>query len=637
MAKDLDVITIGRSSVDLYGQQIGGRLEDVGTFAKSVGGCPSNIAIGAARLGLKSAVLTRVGDEHMGRFIREQMAREGVATDGIRIDPKRLTALVILGVRDSESFPLIFYRTDCADMALDESDVDPAFIQRARAIVVTGTHFSTPGTAAAQRKAMAIARESGAKIVFDIDYRPNLWGLAGHGAGESRYIASDRVSQHLQPILPDSGLIVGTEEEVMIAGGADDLLSALRNIRAQSGATIVLKRGSKGCTVFPDAIPDNVDQGIVGSGFPIEVYNVLGAGDAFMSGFLRGWLAGEPLETCATWANACGAFAVSRLLCSPEIPTWVELQHFLKHGSKHRALRHDADLNHIHWSTTRRGHWPTLMALAIDHRTQIEELADKAGAPRARIGEFKALAVAAATKVADGQPGFGMLLDSTYGREALFRTADHDLWIARPVERPGSRPLRFETEDLGSHLAEWPVTHVIKCLCFYHPDDPEALRAEQEERLLTLHDAARTTGRELLVEIIAGKHGPLAEDTVATVLRRLYDLGIRPDWWKLEPQATSAAWQRTGEVIRARDPFCRGVVLLGLEASEDVLEEAFQVAASDPVVKGFAVGRTIFAEPADAWLRGRMDDEAAIAAMAQRFSRLADAWKKAQRANSAAA
>src|SRR6185295_10228311 len=164
----------------LYGQQIGGRLEDMGSFAKSVGGCPSNIAIGAARLGLKSAIVTRVGDEHMGRFIREQMAREGVATDGIQTDPKRLTALVILGVRDTDTFPLIFYRDNCADMALTEADIDPAFIQRARAVVVTGTHFSTASTAAAQRKAMAIARAGGAKVVFDIDYRPNLWGLAGH-------------------------------------------------------------------------------------------------------------------------------------------------------------------------------------------------------------------------------------------------------------------------------------------------------------------------------------------------------------------------------------------------------------------------------------------------------------------------
>jgi len=637
LPRDLDVITIGRSSVDLYGQQIGGRLEDMASFAKSVGGCPSNIAIGTARLGLKSGVITGVGDEHMGRFIREQMAREGVAVDGIRTDPKRLTALVILGVRDSESFPLIFYRENCADMGLTEADVDPAFIRRAKAVVVTGTHFSTATTDAMQRKAMRVMKEAGGKVVFDIDYRPNLWGLAGHGAGDSRYIASDKVSQHLLSILAACDLIVGTEEEVKIAGGQSDTLAALRAIRARSQGTIVLKRGPQGCTVYPGAIPASLDDGINGKGFPIEVYNVLGAGDAFMSGFLRGWIRGESYETCATWANACGAFAVSRLLCSPESPTWEELQYFLQHGSKHHALRHDAAINHIHWATTRRGHWPTLMALAIDHRAQLEEIADKAGADRRRICDFKELAVHAAAQIAGNRPGFGMLLDGTYGREALFRAADHGLWIGRPVEKPGSRPLRFETDDLGSHLAEWPVGHTIKCLCFYHPDDSEALRREQEERLLILNDAARTAGRELLVEIIAGKHGTLGEDTVARVLVRLYDLGIKPDWWKLEPQPGKAAWKRIGEAIRARDPYCRGVVLLGLEAPEEVLERAFEAACTDPVVKGFAVGRTIFAEPADAWLRGRLDDAGAVAEMARRFGKLCDAWKKAQRANAAAA
>ena len=136
-APTLDVITIGRSSVDLYGQQVGGRLEDMASFSKAVGGCPANIAIGTARLGLKSALITRVGDEAMGRFVREQMAREGVATQGIRTDPSRLTALVILGVRDDRTFPLIFYRENCADMALEESDVDESFVASAGAIVVT--------------------------------------------------------------------------------------------------------------------------------------------------------------------------------------------------------------------------------------------------------------------------------------------------------------------------------------------------------------------------------------------------------------------------------------------------------------------------------------------------------------------
>ncbi len=310
----LDVITIGRCSVDLYGQQIGSRLEDVTSFAKSVGGCPANIAIGAARLGLQSGLITRVGDEQMGRFVKEQMAREGVALDGIATDPTRLTALVLLSVENDKSFPLIFYRDNCADSALSEDDIDEAFVASAAAVLVTGTHFATPGAAAAQRKAMRIARAHGARVIFDIDYRPNLWGLAGHAAGDERYIKSDRVSAHLKAILPDCDLIVGTEEEVHIAAGSEDTLEALNIIRTLSNAVIVLKRGPMGCVVYPGAIPDAIENGIAGQGFPIEVYNVLGAGDSFMSGFLRGFLRGEDHAVSASWANACGAFAVSRIL-----------------------------------------------------------------------------------------------------------------------------------------------------------------------------------------------------------------------------------------------------------------------------------------------------------------------------------
>ncbi|TIV06319.1 MAG: DUF2090 domain-containing protein, partial [Mesorhizobium sp.] len=134
-----------------------------------------------------------------------------------------------------------------------------------------------------------------------------------------------------------------------------------------------------GCIVYDGPISDDLEDGIVGKGFPIEIYNVLGAGDAFMSGFLRGWLGGESFATAATWANACGAFAVSRLLCAPEYPTFEELQFFLKHGSKHLALRKDEAINHIHWATTRRRDIPSLMALACDHRVQLEDVAARVG------------------------------------------------------------------------------------------------------------------------------------------------------------------------------------------------------------------------------------------------------------------
>lgn len=624
----LDVVTIGRASVDLYGQQIGSRLEDVTTFAKSVGGCPANIAVGTARLGLRSALLTRIGGEQMGGFIREQLQREGVDVSALKTDPDRLTALAILSVVDDRNFPLLFYRENCADMALEEADVDAAFLARAGAVVVTGTHFSRPNTEAAQRKAIRLMRAQGGRIVLDIDYRPNLWGLAGHAEGDNRYVASERVSAKMTSVLADCDLIVGTEEEVLIASGKSSLMPALKAIRAVSTATIVLKRGPMGCIVYDGPIPDDLEHGIVGKGFPIEVYNVLGAGDAFMSGFLRGWLRGEPLATCATWANACGAFAVSRLLCSPEIPTFEELQFFLKNGSREHALRKDAAINHVHWATTRRRDVPGIMAFAIDHRIQLEDLAQRHGAAPERIAAFKVLAVKAAARVAGGRAGYGMLIDERFGREAMYEFARHPFdWLGRPVELPGSRPLRFEfSQDIGSLLVDWPVDHCIKCLCFYRPDDPAALKAEQQEKLRTLFDAARKVGRELLIEIIAGKHGALADDTVADALEELYALGIKPDWWKLEPQASPIAWQKIGAVIARNDPWCRGVMLLGLEAPHDELEAAFAATAGASAVKGFAVGRTLFVDAAEGWFAGRLSDEAAVADMAARFERLTGAW-----------
>ncbi|MCB1990767.1 MAG: 5-dehydro-2-deoxygluconokinase, partial [Geminicoccaceae bacterium] len=198
----LDVVTIGRSSVDLYGEQAGGRLEDMSSFAKYVGGCPTNIAIGTAKLGLHSGLITAVGDEHMGRFVKEEVERWGVDTGRLKTDPARLTSLVILGIRDEHSFPLIFFRENCADSALDEGDIDEAYIAGAKAVVVTGTHFSRPNLDRASRKAATVARAKGRKVILDIDYRPVLWGLTGHGLGEERFVESGNVSAHLQTILP---------------------------------------------------------------------------------------------------------------------------------------------------------------------------------------------------------------------------------------------------------------------------------------------------------------------------------------------------------------------------------------------------------------------------------------------------
>lgn len=628
----LDLITIGRSSVDLYGVQVGGRLEDMASFNKYIGGSPTNIAAGTARLGLKSALITRVGDEHMGRFIREQLQREGVDIRGVKTDPERLTALVLLGIRDQEQFPLIFYRENCADMALCEEDIDPAFIAEAGCVCATGTHLSHPRTEAAVLKALRLARENGARTALDIDYRPNLWGLASHDAGESRFIESRRVTAKLQSTLSLFDLVVGTEEEFHIAGGSTDTLEALRAVREVSKATLVCKRGPMGAVVFDGEIPDSLDKGRTGQGFPIEVFNVLGAGDGFMSGLLKGWLSGEDWPISLKYANACGAFAVSRHGCTPAYPSWEELQYFFRTGIRNKALRKDEALEQIHWSTNREGDRPEMRVFAFDHRMQFEAIVKEAGVDPTKIDAFKSLCLRATLDVAAGRPGYGILCDSRLGRETLYKAAGTGLWIGRPAEWPGSRPLSLEPElgpDLGG-LSEWPVNNVVKVLCFYHPDDPSEIRRQQEDAVKRLFVASRRNRLEFLLEVIPSKVGPMDDETVAAVIERFYEVGVYPDWWKLEPMKTISSWSKACDAIVKHDPYTRGIVVLGLDAPVGELEESFRTAARFDLVKGFAVGRTIFGDAARRWFGGEIDDDMAVADMAAKYRELCGIWDRAR-------
>ncbi|WP_299785033.1 5-dehydro-2-deoxygluconokinase [uncultured Marivita sp.] len=629
MTKTRDLITIGRSSVDLYGAQIGGRLEDMGSFDKYIGGSPTNIACGTARLGMKSAVITAVGDEHMGRFIREQLAREGVDTTGVKTDPERLTALVLLGIRDQEQFPLIFYRENCADMGLTEDDIDPEFIRSARAVVATGTHLSHPRVEAATLKALTIAREAGMQTALDIDYRPNLWGVAGHGDGESRFVESAAVTAKLQSTLHYFDLIVGTEEEFHIAGGTTDTLEALRAVRAVSDATLVCKRGAAGAVAFTGDIPASLDDGDAGPGFPIEVFNVLGAGDGFMSGLLKGWLDGEDWPTSLKYANACGAFAVSRHGCTPAYPSWEELQFFFDRGIIRPDLRNDAELEQVHWATNRAGDWPSLRTFAFDHRLQLEEMA---GHTPEKGAVFKELCLDAALQVAGGQSGYGILCDNRIGRSALHRASGSGLWIGRPTELPGSRPIEFEPElgdDLGG-LREWARENVVKLLVFCHPEDDDKTAKMQVARVKRLFAAARRNGLEFLLEVIPSKVGPVDDSTTATLIQTFYDAGVYPDWWKLEPFTTEGAWENAVAAITRNDPRTRGIVVLGLDAPEEDLAASFALAAKQPLVKGFAVGRTIFGDAARKWLAGQMSDAEAVTQMADRYARLCNIWDEAR-------
>jgi len=518
----LDLITIGRAIVDLYGEQVGGRLEDMGSFAKYVGGSPTNTAFGSARLGLKAGLISRVGADHFGRFIRETVAREGVDVRGISSDPARLTGLAFLGIRDFEHFPLLFYRRDCADMALSEADIDPALIAEARATLISGTHLSTPQVFAASLKAARAARAAGRKVVFDIDYRPVLWGLTALDAGETRFVADPAVTARLREAGRLCDLIVGTEEEFQVLGGEADPIAALKAVRGETDALLVCKRGSLGCVAFPGPVGDGFETGVARAGVAVEVFNVLGAGDAFMAGFLRGWLRDEPLETALDYANACGALVVSRHGCAPAMPTWPELRAFLDGGLWPQRLRDSPELEHLHWATTRRPDRPEVFVLSLFAPLSAEDL----------------------QRLARSEPSLGVLARDTAALPTLFAAADHPCWLGR-------------AGDGDANLHDWPLDHVVVARADALGDDA----------LPRLARDCRRTRRELLVEAPG-----------ADAMRRIYALGVLPDWWAIDAGADLAAAVRA---LADGDPLCRGMLVVG-----DVRPVLDSVAAI-PAIKGF--------------------------------------------------
>lgn len=639
--RDIDVACLGRLAVDLYAQQIGCSLESASTFAKYLGGSSANIAFGTARLGLRSAMISRVGNEQSGRFLLDTLGREGCDVSQVQVDDARLTGMVLLGIKDQDTFPLLFARENCADMALDAEAIDAGFLARCRSLVITGTHLSTPGVLAASRRALDIAGRHGVVRVLDIDYRPVLWGLTGKGDGETRYIGNAEVSRHLQAQLGAFDLIIGTEEEWLIAGGEADLMASLRRVRACTDATLVVKRGPLGCSIVQGKIPAAIDDALTVHGERVEVLNVLGAGDAFASGLLSGLLRGKDWSEAAAIANACGAIVVSRHGCAPAMPTPAELAHWFS-GLRQPRPDQDAQLAHLHRVSVKRPQWPELYVLAYDHRAQFEDMARAVGADASAVPALKRLIseVVAEVETEAGCRGkIGVLIDGRLGESALHDATGRGWWLGRPIELPGSRPLRFDgTRSLASDLAHWPREQVAKCLVFYHPDDPGALRAEQDEQLQVVWEATRHSGHELLLEVIPPKASLALDDegeAVVRAIRHFYDIGLKPEWWKVGAMA-SHQWQALEALVKERDPWCRGAVILGLNQPLEQLVESFAQATS-PLVKGFMIGRTVWADASLAWLGKEIDDAAFRAQVGTNFRRLIAGWRASRPAAQAAA
>lgn len=333
-----DVITMGRSSIDLYSNDIGAPFVDITSFAAYVGGCPTNISVGTRRLGLRSALLTAVGDDQVGHFILHFLRREGVETRFIPTKPGRRSSAAVLGIEPPDRFPLTFYRDNCADIALNIDDVLAAPIADSRALLITGTGLSKEPSRSATLFAAELARQAGATVLLDVDFRPDQWhdqrafGVTLRSALRLVDVVIGTEDEINAAMLTDPKQISVAHSQVSDARVSGDTHAAIQELLGLGPRVLVQKRGAAGSTVHLVADGGSTTQTDV-PGFPVEVQNILGAGDAFASGFIYGFVKGWDWYRAARLGNACGAILVTKHGCANFMPTHDEVMAFIQeHG-----------------------------------------------------------------------------------------------------------------------------------------------------------------------------------------------------------------------------------------------------------------------------------------------------------------
>ncbi len=312
MSRSYDVLCMGRSSIDLYSNDVGAPFEEITSFAALVGGCPTNISVGTHRLGLNSALLTGLGDDRVGDFIRRFLDREGVEMRFVPTKPGRRTSAVLLGIQPPDSFPLIYYRDNNADIQLEIDDVIAAPVADSRLLLISGTGLSKEPSRSATQFAAELATASETEVVIDLDYRPDQWNDV------RAFGITTRVT------LPICDIAIGTEDEIKAATGEDSAEAAVAVLLKGVRKAVVFKRGGDGSTVYTTS-----GEVYPAPAFQIEVLNVLGAGDAFASGFIYGYLQGWGWAKAARMGNATGAIVVTRQGCANDMPSLDETLAFV--------------------------------------------------------------------------------------------------------------------------------------------------------------------------------------------------------------------------------------------------------------------------------------------------------------------
>ncbi len=337
-SRTFDTLHMGRSSIDLYANEVGVSFHDIKSFAAYVGGSPTNISVGVRRLGLKTALLTGLGDDPVGDFILHFLNQEGVDTTYSQRKPGHRTSAVALGIEPPDKFPLVYYRDNCADIELTIDDVLAAPVADSRILQFAGTNLCKDPCRSATMFAAELAQKTNTEVVLDIDFRPDQWhdprafGVTVRSVLPNVDIVIGTEDEINAAMLVDAGQISLTHSQISDARVEGDIDIGIQTLLSLGPKALLQKRGEDGVRIHLKQEDGSIEQ-IDAPGYPVEIYNILGAGDAFGGGFLYGYLNGWGWYKSARLGNACGAIVVTQHGCANFMPTMQEVLEFVnEHG-----------------------------------------------------------------------------------------------------------------------------------------------------------------------------------------------------------------------------------------------------------------------------------------------------------------
>ena len=325
-----DAFFMGRSCIDLYSNDIGASFVDIKSFAAFVGGSPTNMSVGCQRLGLNTVLLTAFGEDLVGDFVKNFLDREGVETRFCPRKPGKRTSAVILGIEPPDKFPLVYYRDNCADIELNIDDVVAAPIKDCRVFEFAGTNLSKDPSRSATVYGAEIAKMNGISVIFDLDFRPDQWldplyfGVTVRSVLHTVDIVIGTADEINAVMIADPDEVKLTHSQISDARVAGDTQKNIKRLLKMGPKTVIEKIGEEGCRIHQRQ-RDIIDV----QGFPVEIKNILGAGDAFGAGFIYGYLKEWKLQDSVRFGNACGAIVVTRPGCSNSMPTYGEVMAFV--------------------------------------------------------------------------------------------------------------------------------------------------------------------------------------------------------------------------------------------------------------------------------------------------------------------